>query len=585
MKLSALHLLCVFIAMLLQSTAGAQNYWYVDDDAPGDPGPGTKLFSDPLENGTSAHPFDEIQEAISNPNTAAFDTILVRPGTYYENIDYQGKAITVRSDADGEHTTVDLNPCGTIIDGSAPSNPTLASCVRFLTGEGPLSILKGLTLRNGSGVAINTNQHVGGGVYCGPNTAPKIQNNYILTNSASFQGGGVGLNKALFPLIENNMIAGNSAGGYTISGQYGGGGMAIMESYPTVRFNLIVGNSAGPGGYPEGAGVLVRSTHGSGNMPILTNNTISGNVVSNGYGSGVSTMECSATIKCCIIWNNIGSYFETSWWGPMPAYEYCDVAWPLAGMHPGVANIKCDPLFVNPVVPALPCGGGDFRLQVMSCCAAAAPAGWPVLYIGALPVQLTASTIAPSAGPSCNATQIVISGTGFTLGASDIAVTVGGRQCGSVQVLTTTQLQCVVPAAEPRVTDGALDVVISDPGQSAVLSDAWRYTPNLDVEGIWAPGQVIGIRATGVPGSGFLIFAAAGLIPGNGVVFHNGCATEPSCIHFLLAPPVYPVFFIPEGLTISGSLPASWPAGVGIWFQGIEVPVSGCAGQLSNADT
>ena len=39
---------------------------YVDDDAPGDPGPGDPAVSDPLEDGTSPHPFDEIQEGLQS---------------------------------------------------------------------------------------------------------------------------------------------------------------------------------------------------------------------------------------------------------------------------------------------------------------------------------------------------------------------------------------------------------------------------------------------------------------------------------------------------------------------------------------
>src|SRR5262245_39371151 len=37
---------------------------YVDDDAPGDPGPDEPGVSDPMEDGTAAHPFDRIQEAL-----------------------------------------------------------------------------------------------------------------------------------------------------------------------------------------------------------------------------------------------------------------------------------------------------------------------------------------------------------------------------------------------------------------------------------------------------------------------------------------------------------------------------------------
>jgi len=55
------------------------------------------------------------------------DTVLVAPGTYVENIDFLGKAITVMSK---------LGPEGTIIDGGNPTYPDYGSCVLFDKGEG-----------------------------------------------------------------------------------------------------------------------------------------------------------------------------------------------------------------------------------------------------------------------------------------------------------------------------------------------------------------------------------------------------------------------------------------------------------------
>ena len=66
---------------------------YVDDNAPNDPGPGDPAISDPDENGTAAHPFDRIQEAIDV--AAAETTIRIASGTYQENLDLLGKPITL----------------------------------------------------------------------------------------------------------------------------------------------------------------------------------------------------------------------------------------------------------------------------------------------------------------------------------------------------------------------------------------------------------------------------------------------------------------------------------------------------------
>ena len=106
---------------------------YVDDDAPGDPGPNDTAISDLYEDGSAEHPFDAIQEAID----AAIDgeTIIVLPGLYAENINFLGKNITLRSTGPGNSTIVK----GTTIDGS----------VTFRGTEDPNCTLTGFNI-NGS---------------------------------------------------------------------------------------------------------------------------------------------------------------------------------------------------------------------------------------------------------------------------------------------------------------------------------------------------------------------------------------------------------------------------------------------------
>ena len=64
------------------------------------------------------------------------DTVLVSTGTYYENINFNGKAITVTS-ASG--------PAATIIDGSKAYNAT----VTFSSNETLSSVISGFTIQNG----------------------------------------------------------------------------------------------------------------------------------------------------------------------------------------------------------------------------------------------------------------------------------------------------------------------------------------------------------------------------------------------------------------------------------------------------
>ena len=69
------------------------------------------------------------------------DTILVADGTYKENIDFKGKAITIKS-ANGAATT--------IIDGSK-----IDYVVKFVTNESSSSVLDGFTVTNGYPGGIN----------------------------------------------------------------------------------------------------------------------------------------------------------------------------------------------------------------------------------------------------------------------------------------------------------------------------------------------------------------------------------------------------------------------------------------------
>ena len=70
-----------------------QDTLYVDDDAPADPGPGDPTVNDPNADGTSEHPIESIQDALDVAGQET--TIIVRPGTYRENVNLSGKKITL----------------------------------------------------------------------------------------------------------------------------------------------------------------------------------------------------------------------------------------------------------------------------------------------------------------------------------------------------------------------------------------------------------------------------------------------------------------------------------------------------------
>ena len=135
-------LIVVFI-LATTTLAFAGQIIYVDADGPAD--------------------FNNIQAAIDDSNDG--DEIIVSMGIYYENIDFNGKNIILRS-------TEPLNPvvvANTMIDGSLGG-----SVVTFSGTESSACVLSGFTITNGRGTGVGRNY--GGGIY-GNGTRATIENN------------------------------------------------------------------------------------------------------------------------------------------------------------------------------------------------------------------------------------------------------------------------------------------------------------------------------------------------------------------------------------------------------------------------
>ena len=81
------------------------------------------------------------------------DTVLVAENTYYENINFKGKAITVASqfimDGDTSHISK------TTIDGSKSANPDSGSVVYAVSGEDTTSVICGFTITGGTGTKVH----------------------------------------------------------------------------------------------------------------------------------------------------------------------------------------------------------------------------------------------------------------------------------------------------------------------------------------------------------------------------------------------------------------------------------------------
>ncbi len=221
------------------------------------------------------------------------DLVIVSQGTYVENLDFKGKAITVRSTDPSDPAVV----ASTVIDGGQ-NGPV----VTFHSGETADAALTGFTITNGwIGIIISK-------------AAPTIMANVIRDNKEHgiwVQGG--------WPVIAGNVIEENG-----VIGGRSGGGIYAAEGGPVIRDNIIRGNKAdyGGGAYlhnnaPDlvftrntvqenvgifaGGGVWVAGTSFE-----TSHNTIERNSTG-GCGGGISWLSGNMTIRNSTIRGNTAS--------------------------------------------------------------------------------------------------------------------------------------------------------------------------------------------------------------------------------------------------------------------------------------
>jgi len=321
--------------------------FYVDDDAPGDPGPGDIYVSDPLEDGSEAHPFDSVREAVGYSIDG--DVIIVADGLHPLG---GWNALTVAKDV---MLCSQNGPVACILDGTGLQDAII------LKNQAQL---KGVTVQNATRHKIVTQGSVriedciirgGGSVHASAGIRVEQQGADIIGSHIEGCGRyGIWCYKASF-----------TAAGCTIrDNEYG---IVCSEGYGEVE-GCIIANHDFDGVYLAGHmtlsncllwanGRLGLACEGAESKALISNCTVAGHSLGhwpNYRGGLLCGMGTNVVVANSIFWN-AGDEIHAQ--GANLTVAYSDIQ----GGYPGEGNISAWPMFRNHAV-------GDFHLLDGSPC-------------------------------------------------------------------------------------------------------------------------------------------------------------------------------------------------------------------------
>ncbi len=241
--------------------------------------------------------YTTIQSALNVAQTG--DTVLVQPGTYYENIIWPQK--------NGIKLISAGNSGNTVIDGNNKSSVIIISATGIIDTN---TLIKGFKITNGSNVQY------GGGIML-YKASPQIDNLLISHNHATSSGGGIYISQAN-PIINNVIINYNIA-------DLNGGGIFAISSNPSIINAIIFNNISGY----YGGGIYVNGFYTSAKInnsvisnntsdvgggiyslignPIFNNTTISFNHARRGGGLSTGFQNWNPQLSFCVFYSNRAS--------------------------------------------------------------------------------------------------------------------------------------------------------------------------------------------------------------------------------------------------------------------------------------